>query len=107
MNQICAAVRYLHSKNVCHRDLKFENIMFESKDENAMVILIDFGLSKAYKPGQVMSETVRVGPCVCERWRGDGHEVESEEMLGKKTRGSSFHFFPPLMFYFLRGFTRL
>ena len=60
MNQICSAVRYLHSKNVCHRDLKFENIMFESKDDNAMVILIDFGLSKAYKPGQVMSETVRV-----------------------------------------------
>jgi serine/threonine protein kinase len=63
-NQIVAAVRYLHSKHVCHRDLKFENIMFESSAEDAMVILIDFGLSKAYKPGQAMSETVGARPGV-------------------------------------------
>ena len=39
-------VRYLHSKSVCHRDLKFENIMFESPDGEPHIKLIDFGLSK-------------------------------------------------------------
>eukprot|EP00614_Pseudopedinella_elastica_P008526 CAMPEP_0172596972 /NCGR_PEP_ID=MMETSP1068-20121228/16875_1 /TAXON_ID=35684 /ORGANISM="Pseudopedinella elastica, Strain CCMP716" /LENGTH=475 /DNA_ID=CAMNT_0013396255 /DNA_START=39 /DNA_END=1466 /DNA_ORIENTATION=- len=57
-NQICSAIRYLHSKNVCHRDLKFENILFESKAPNSVIKLIDFGLSKQYVPGSKMRETV-------------------------------------------------
>lgn len=57
-NQICSAVRYLHDNNVCHRDLKFENILFESRSPEAMVKLIDFGLSKAYKTGKTMNEPV-------------------------------------------------
>jgi len=57
-NQITSAIRYLHSKAICHRDLKFENILFENKSENCMVKLIDFGLSKAYQPGRKMNEIV-------------------------------------------------
>jgi calcium-dependent protein kinase len=30
VNQIVNAVRYLHSKNICHRDLKFEVSRFDS-----------------------------------------------------------------------------
>ena len=57
-NQICSAVRYLHSNAICHRDLKFENILFESKESAAMLKLIDFGLSKEYRPGHRMNEAV-------------------------------------------------
>lgn len=40
------AIQYLHSKNIVHRDLKPENWVFESENENAPIILIDFGRAK-------------------------------------------------------------
>jgi calcium-dependent protein kinase len=58
VGKILSGVAYMHSKNVCHRDLKFENIMWESKDKEAEIKLIDFGLSKKYLPGRYMSEGV-------------------------------------------------
>jgi len=57
-NQITSAIRYLHSMKVCHRDLKFENIMFESKAPDARINLIDFGLSTKFAPGKTMKDTV-------------------------------------------------
>lgn len=57
---ILSAVRYMHDHNVVHRDLKFENIMFESKHPDATIKVIDFGLSKKFlgEPGFM---TERVG----------------------------------------------
>jgi len=49
-SKLCSAIAYMHSKDVVHRDLKFENIMFESKDSNSEVKVIDFGLSKKFLP---------------------------------------------------------
>jgi len=40
--QIVAGLNYIHSKNICHRDLKPDNILLE-KDQQ--VKLIDFGFS--------------------------------------------------------------
>eukprot|EP00746_Dinoflagellata_sp_MGD_P005226 gnl/MRDRNA2_/MRDRNA2_110127_c0_seq1.p1 gnl/MRDRNA2_/MRDRNA2_110127_c0~~gnl/MRDRNA2_/MRDRNA2_110127_c0_seq1.p1 ORF type:complete len:779 (+),score=154.02 gnl/MRDRNA2_/MRDRNA2_110127_c0_seq1:37-2337(+) len=48
VRQMCSAVSYCHSKGVCHKDLKLENFCFESKDANARVKMIDFGLSEAF-----------------------------------------------------------
>ena len=31
VSQLCAAISYMHNAGVAHRDLKFENIMFESR----------------------------------------------------------------------------
>lgn len=45
--QMCDAVAYMHSFNVVHRDLKFENVLFMSKAADAEVMIIDFGLAKA------------------------------------------------------------
>jgi calcium-dependent protein kinase len=47
LEQILSAVAYLHDRNIVHRDLKHENIMFVSKD-HIDVKLIDFGLAKRY-----------------------------------------------------------
>merc|ERR1719359_835075 len=44
--QMAMAVGYCHKMDVTHRDLKLENFVFESREKNAQLKLIDFGLSK-------------------------------------------------------------
>jgi calcium/calmodulin-dependent protein kinase I len=43
---IIDAIRYCHDLDVAHRDLKLENILYESKEEDAMVKITDFSLAK-------------------------------------------------------------
>mmetsp|Transcript_10142 Transcript_10142/g.9154 ORF Transcript_10142/g.9154 Transcript_10142/m.9154 type:complete len:553 (-) Transcript_10142:291-1949(-) len=40
------AIKYCHDNNIVHRDLKPENFVFESNDQDANIILIDFGCAK-------------------------------------------------------------
>lgn len=51
VRSICSAIAYMHSKNVVHRDLKFENVLFANTSPLSDVKLIDFGLSKIYCRG--------------------------------------------------------
>jgi len=58
--KIFSAIAYMHSNDVVHRDLKFENIMWEN-DDSAEIKIIDFGLSKKFIPSdrsKTMSEGV-------------------------------------------------
>jgi serum/glucocorticoid-regulated kinase 2 len=48
--QITLAIGYLHSKGICHRDMKLENIMI---DEIGYLKLIDFGLAKILKDSEL------------------------------------------------------
>mmetsp|Transcript_27607 Transcript_27607/g.59333 ORF Transcript_27607/g.59333 Transcript_27607/m.59333 type:complete len:565 (-) Transcript_27607:540-2234(-) len=44
---ILDAIAYCHDeKGIVHRDLKPENFLFKTKDENAVIKIIDFGLSR-------------------------------------------------------------
>ena len=46
------AISYCHSKGITHRDLKPDNIIFETPDLDSDIKLIDFGLSKKFKNSQ-------------------------------------------------------
>ena len=49
VRRILSAVAYLHEKGIVHRDLKLENVMFETTSRKASEIkLIDFGLATKY-----------------------------------------------------------
>jgi serine/threonine protein kinase len=46
--KLMSAVKYMHDNGIVHRDLKFENIMFENQRDDAEIKVIDFGLSKKF-----------------------------------------------------------
>ena len=46
MKKICGAVKYIHDCGIVHRDLKPENLLFNTANEDAEVMIADFGLSR-------------------------------------------------------------
>mmetsp|Transcript_17135 Transcript_17135/g.49554 ORF Transcript_17135/g.49554 Transcript_17135/m.49554 type:complete len:755 (-) Transcript_17135:140-2404(-) len=59
IGKLLSAVAYMHKNNVMHRDLKYENILFETRHLDSDIKLIDFGLAKKYlSPDHVMTERV-------------------------------------------------
>lgn len=51
--QLCEGLRYCHSKNILHRDIKLDNILLSAEGE---VKICDFGVSKLVRPGEKMTE---------------------------------------------------
>jgi serine/threonine protein kinase len=43
---ILTAVNHIHVAGIVHRDLKPENLLFRSTEENADIMIADFGLSR-------------------------------------------------------------
>lgn len=60
ISQLCSAISHMHKNGVVHRDLKVENIMFESREPTAKIKVLDFGLSKKFLDGSsgIMTEWV-------------------------------------------------
>ena len=49
ISQLIDAVEYLHKNHIVHRDIKFENILFDDP-KNMHIVLIDFGFATYRKP---------------------------------------------------------
>mmetsp|Transcript_4855 Transcript_4855/g.9437 ORF Transcript_4855/g.9437 Transcript_4855/m.9437 type:complete len:1023 (-) Transcript_4855:448-3516(-) len=58
IKQMLCSVRYIHSKGIIHRDLKLENFLFSDSGAESELKMIDFGLSKHFKFGEVQHEAV-------------------------------------------------
>ena len=43
----------MHSKSICHRDLKPQNILFLNSTSNAEPKIIDFGLSSEFEQSTI------------------------------------------------------
>ncbi|XP_039449081.1 ovarian-specific serine/threonine-protein kinase Lok isoform X1 [Culex pipiens pallens] len=52
--QMCLAVQYLHAKGITHRDLKPDNILLQDSNEETLLKVSDFGLSKFVHTDSVM-----------------------------------------------------
>eukprot|EP00929_Paragymnodinium_shiwhaense_P096471 TRINITY_DN5805_c0_g1_i1.p1 TRINITY_DN5805_c0_g1~~TRINITY_DN5805_c0_g1_i1.p1 ORF type:complete len:655 (+),score=156.12 TRINITY_DN5805_c0_g1_i1:85-2049(+) len=61
MRQILSGICYMHAQHVMHRDIKPENFLFVDKEpiEKTTLKIIDFGLSKKFSPGEIL--TTRAG----------------------------------------------
>ncbi|KAJ1460825.1 putative calcium-dependent protein kinase, partial [Pelagophyceae sp. CCMP2097] len=58
VQQILQAVAYCHGHGICHRDLKPENFLFQTPGPDAVLKIIDFGLSTAQQPGEGVMHTL-------------------------------------------------
>mmetsp|Transcript_63581 Transcript_63581/g.75231 ORF Transcript_63581/g.75231 Transcript_63581/m.75231 type:complete len:319 (+) Transcript_63581:76-1032(+) len=61
VKQILSAVAYMHQLNIIHRDLKYENILFENDSPDADIKVIDFGLSTKFIQKGAVSFDEHVG----------------------------------------------
>ena len=48
MKNILSALVHMHERDIMHRDLKPQNILFADKNDLSSVKIIDFGLSEKY-----------------------------------------------------------
>jgi serine/threonine protein kinase len=50
--QLLEAVYTIHDKEICHRDLKPDNILLKDVDDETFLTLIDFGIGVDFEDGK-------------------------------------------------------
>jgi len=55
IRQVIDAIAYLHSQGIAHRDLKPENLLSSGDNENEIIKVADFGLSKNFSEDKLQT----------------------------------------------------
>jgi calcium-dependent protein kinase len=77
--RMAGVLRYLHENSITHRDLKLENWLFRSKEDDDEIVLIDFGLSHKYRNEEHMHKKVGTSYYVApEVLKGDYMGVQAD-----------------------------
>jgi mitogen-activated protein kinase-activated protein kinase 2 len=77
MRDICTAVKFLHDRNIVHRDLKLENLLLTRKNSSQVLKLTDFGFAK-----EALTNTSLKSPCYSPYY-------VAPEVLKRQTYGKS------------------
>lgn len=78
MKQIVRGISYMHSRHVCHRDIKLENILYVDSDPKAQIKLIDFGLSNKFTGEKMQKACGTIYSAAPEVLTGQGYREETD-----------------------------
>ena len=83
--QIITGLSYCHNQGICHRDLKMENVLFLTSQENSPIKIIDFGLSTCVTKKKLVQYITgkNYGTMNMELPVGSPHYVSPEVLKGK------------------------
>eukprot|EP01084_Bolivina_argentea_P273943 466773_1 len=91
--QILNALSYMQMNNICHLDLKPDNIMFENEKKDATIKLIDFGMAQVIPRLKKMQQTV-----------GTPYYTAPEVLAGEYDRAADIWSLGIIVFCMLFGF---
>ena len=98
--QIIDRIKWVHSKNIVHRDIKPDNFLIGRKDPN-IIYLIDFGLSKKYRSSKT-NKHLRFG--FTGKLTGTVRFASANALRGgEQSRRDDLESIGYMLIYFMRG----
>lgn len=89
LHTLIDALCYCHKKGIIHWDLKPENLLYETEDEDSLLKIADFGVSKILNNPKELASTVI----------GSGNYVAPEVTSGKKYTSKCDIYASGIIFY--------
>jgi len=81
IKEIASAIKACHDFGIIHRDLKLNNLLFQTKDKGSTLKVIDFGLAQFFDRGDVLTNVIGspayMAPEVMERTYGPKVDIWS------------------------------